>query len=145
MGLENTIKLDSSVFNNILISDVLLLTKRAGYYGTNNAKGCFDCTDHTPAIIVLMRFSLQQITTTTILLCLQNSIHSIKTRYGVSDPVYGYEKLPLTGIGQGSGLGPSLWCLISTVVIKICRMVGHGMTLVSAILLTVIPFLGFLC
>jgi hypothetical protein len=59
-------------------------------------------------------------------LVLAKAIHKIKTGYGISDWVYGDEEVPISGCGQGNGLGPALWALISTKVIKMCERAGHG-------------------
>jgi hypothetical protein len=40
---------------------------------------------------------------------------------------------PLQGAGQGNGVGPSLWALISTVIILAMKRAGHGVQLLSSI------------
>ena len=60
-------------------------------------------------------------------------MHRIKTGYGVSYPDYDNEEYPLACLGQDDGLGPVLWCLISSIIIKICKDKGHGMTTISSI------------
>jgi len=62
---------------------------------------------------------------------LKQARHCIKTGYGISQPVYGNEDedKPIAGIGQGNGLGPLLWCLTSTIIIKKCKRKGHGTTI----------------
>ena len=66
---------------------------------------------------------------------LQQARHHIKTGYGISEPVYGDkdEQKPITGIVQGNGLGPSLWCLISTVIIKAYKRKGYQTTITTPI------------
>ena len=76
-------------------------------------------------------------------LVLQRARHSIKTGYGVSEPVYGNEEEAIDGIGQGNGLGLPLWCLISTILIKMCKMKGHATTIITAISKTVVSLIGF--
>ena len=48
---------------------------------------------------------------------LQQAKHHIKTGFGRSEAVYGNEDASLSGIGQGNGLGPTLWAIISTTII----------------------------
>ena len=49
----------------------------------------------------------------------------------------------MAGIGQGDGLGPSLWCLISATLIKMCKMKEHATTIITAILKTVVSLIEF--
>ena len=74
---------------------------------------------------------------------LQKAKHKIKTGYGVSAPVYGYEATSISGIDQGIGLGPTLWALISSIRFKMCKARGHGMNLTTPISKNVISFMGF--
>ena len=74
---------------------------------------------------------------------LQKAKHKIKTSYGVSAPVYGDEARAISSIGQGNGLSPVLWALISSIVFKMCKACGHGMNLTTPISKNVISFMGF--
>ena len=77
----------------------------------NDAKGCYDRINHNFAILALMVFGIPWSIARNLFLVLQQARHSIKTGYGVLKPVYGNEDAnnPIAGIGQGNGLGPSLW------------------------------------
>ena len=109
----------------------------------NDTKGCLDRIEHIAAILVLMHFGIAYTVATTLFSILQKAMHRIKTGYGVSDPVYGNEKRPLAGIGQGNGLGPALWCLISSIIFNMCKAEGHGITIISSISKTVTSLIGF--
>ena len=87
------------LLNMVLIGDLFRLTRYAGCYGMNDAKGCFDRIDHTFAILVLMFFGVPWAITRTLFQVLQRAKHSIKTGYGVSKPVYGNEESPIADIG----------------------------------------------
>ena len=50
---------------------------------------------------------------------------------------------PIAEIGQGNGLVPSLWCLIRTILIKMCKQKGHGTTITATISRKEVSFLGF--
>ena len=78
-------------------------------------------------------------------LVLQQACHHIKTGYGVSQPACRNEGFnnPIAGIGKGNGLGPSLWCLISTIIIKCCKRKGHWTTITTPISKRIVSFLGF--
>jgi hypothetical protein len=69
--------------------------------------------------------------------------HKIKTGYGTSDWVYGDKDIPISGCRQGNRLGPALWALISTKVIKMCERAGHGTTCIAPISGKLLRFLGF--
>ena len=131
------------VLNKVLVGDWLLLRKQAGAYGMNDAKGCFDRIVHTVAIIVLMSFGVPYLAAKTLFLILAKARHKIKTGYGISDWVYGDEEIPISGCGQGNGLGPALWALISTKVIKMCERAGHGTTCIAPLSGKLLKFLGF--
>jgi hypothetical protein len=94
--------------------------KQAGAIAMNNAKGCFDRINHTFAILVLMSFGVSSVLARSLFKTLQTADHHIKTGYGRSDKAYGNndEEEPHQGIGQGNGLGPTLWALLSSILIK---------------------------
>ena len=89
----------------------------------NDTKGCYNIIDHNFEILTLMFFGVPWMIARTLFLALQRARHSIKTGYGVSKPMYGNKDLsnPIGGIGQGNGISPSLWCLISTIIFSCCR------------------------
>ena len=76
---------------------------------------------------------------------LQQGRHRIKSGFGLSKPVYGNEdpEEPIAGIGQGSGMGPSLWYIMSSVVIKTCKQKGHSTTITTPISKKIASLLGF--
>ena len=47
------------------------------------------------------------------------------------------------GIGQGNRLGPTLWCLISTILFQMMQKAGHGVSIVAALSLSLIQLVGF--
>ena len=69
--------------------------------------------------------------------------HHIKTGLGRSEAVYGDEPVPIMGIGQGNGLGPTLWCLISTILLRMMQQAGHGVSMISALSLYLLQLVGF--
>ena len=87
-----------------------------------------------------MYFGVPWSVATMMFLVLQQARHSIKTGYGLSKPVYGNL---FAGIGQGNGIGPALWCLISTIIIKMCKRRGHGTTITTTMSRTEVSLLGF--
>jgi hypothetical protein len=57
---------------------------------------------------------------------LQQMQHYAKTAYGTSNTSYGTICIPLQGVLQGNGAGPSIWMLISAPLINMLRTQGFG-------------------
>ena len=133
------------LLNKVLVEDLFRLSRYSGCYAMNDAKGCYDRIDHTIAILVLMVFGVLWMIAPNMFFVIQQACHRIKTGYGVSRPVYGNEDAnnPIAGIGKGNGLGPSLWCLISTIIIKCYKRKGHNFTIITPISNRTVSLLGF--
>ena len=110
------------LLNKVLVGDIFRLTRFSCCYAMNGTKGCYDQIGHNFAILVLMFFGIPWTIARNCFRVLQQGRHRIKTGYGLSEPIYGNEdkKEPKADIGQGNGMSPSLWCLMSTVIIKNC-------------------------
>ena len=111
------------LLNKVLVGDLFCLTRFSGCYAMNDVKGCYDRIDHNFAFLILMVLGVPWLIARNMLLILQQAFYRIKTGYGVSRPVYGNEdvKNHIARIGQDNGLEPSLWYLISTIIIKCCK------------------------
>ena len=133
------------LLNKVLVGDLFRLTRFSGCYAMNDAKGCYERIDHNFAILVLISFGVPWMIARNLLRMLQQARHCIKTGYGVSRLVYWNEDTnePIAGIGQGNGLGPSLCCLISTIIIKNCKRKDHGTTITTPNLKRIVSLFGF--
>mmetsp|Transcript_8266 Transcript_8266/g.8103 ORF Transcript_8266/g.8103 Transcript_8266/m.8103 type:complete len:260 (+) Transcript_8266:184-963(+) len=133
------------LLNKFLVGDLFCLSRFSACYAMNDAKGCYDRIDHNFAILVMMFFGIPWMIARSMFRPLQRGRHRIKTGYGLSKPVYGNEEPeePIAGIGQGNGTGPSVWCLISTIVIKDCKKYGHATSITTVITRKVASLLGF--
>ena len=111
----------------------------------NDAKGCYDRIVHTVAILVLMSFGLNHTAARILFQVLQRAKHNIKTEYGVSKTGYGETNPLAQGSGQGNGLGPTGWALISSRMIQMMKNKGHGVNMRSSLSLAIIciDFVGF--
>ena len=78
------------------------------YYGMNDAIGCFYRIDRTQVIITLIHFELAYNSARTLFQVIQKAVHCIKTGYGILDPVYGNNIVPLACCGQKNGLGSTV-------------------------------------
>ena len=74
---------------------------------------------------------------------LKRAKHSIQTAYGTAPDMYGGLNDDLNGSGQGNGLGPVLWVVISSCLIALMAQEGHGVTWQSALSLTVTALVCF--
>ena len=133
------------LLNKGLVGDLFRLTRYSGCYTMNNAKGCYDRIDYNFAILVLMVFGVPWAIARNLFLVLEQARHSIKTGYGVLKPVYGNKNANnlIASIGQGNGIGPSLWCLISNIIINCCKRKGHGTKIITPISKRTVSLLGF--
>ena len=109
------------VLNKVLVSDLFRYTRQSGCYGFNDTNGYFDCIQHTFAVLVLMNYGVAWSVAITLFEVLQKARPKIKTGYGVSDPVYSNEETAISVIGQGNGLGPAQWALISSIITPISK------------------------
>ena len=74
---------------------------------------------------------------------LQQAKHHIKTGFGRSEAVSSDEPIPISGIGQVNGLGPTLWALMSTELLRMMENAGHGVNLITSISLMTLAMVGF--
>ena len=133
----------NTCLNKKLVCDILCQKKRAGAVAILDAKGWYDAILHPIAVLTPMSFGVLQHVCKVLFSTLQKAKHHIKTGFGRSEAVYGDEQVPITGIGQGNGLGPTLWCLISTILFRRMQKVDHGVSMISALSLSLIQFVGF--
>ena len=116
--------------NKKLLCDVSRQQHWALAFAMNDAKGCYNHISHSFAVLTLMSFGLACLLAVVLFVTLQR----ISTSFGRSEAVYGDEPVPLSGVGQGNGIGPSLWALISsTKILDAMRHAGHSVTLRSSL------------
>ena len=109
----------------------------------NDASGCYDRISHAIAILTLMSFGVPQMICIVLFQTLQQAKHHIKTGFGRSEAVYGDESIPISGIGQGNGIGPTLWALIRTKLLRMVEKAGHGVHLLTSISLMTLAMVCF--
>ena len=106
----------NACLNKVLLMDAMHQKRQPGAIAMNDAKRCFDRINHTFAILVLMSFGVSSILARSLFKTLQTADHHIITGYGRSDKAYSNNDkgAPHQGIGQGNGLGPTLWAQLSS-------------------------------
>ena len=121
-----------SALNKVLTMDLLWMRHQAGALCSNDAKSCYDRIVHWIAALCLRRNGLQKEPSFEMFITLQKAWHCIATAYGESTSRYGGDRTtPLQGVGQGNGAGPTIWAVISTVLIAVMRCYGHGISIIS--------------
>ena len=142
-GSRKDHKAITTCLNKKLLCDSLRQKRRAAAVAMNDAKGCYDRISHPIAILTLMSFGLPGLIARVLFETLQLAIHHIKTGFGRSGAAYGAEPTPISGIGQGNGLGPTLWVLISSKLLLMMSWAGHGVSLLTSISQTLVTLVGF--
>ena len=72
---------------------------------------------------------------------LQKAKYLMKTGFGRLGKTYGNDPVPHQGSGQGNGIGPTLWALISTKFIMMMFRKRQGVELLSATTLTLLSII----
>ena len=109
-----------------------------------DAKSCYDRIVHNVACINLRRVGIPIEPLLCMFKTLQMAHHHIMTAFGLSDTTYrSLIDIPLQGIGQGNGAGPSIWSVINAPIIRMVKNNGGGAIFRTAIALTVLKYIGF--
>jgi hypothetical protein len=75
---------------------------------------------------------------------LQQAVHRINTAYGDSSSTYGGSNdPPHQGVGQGNGAGPTIWAVISAILLTIMQDLGFGLNTLSSLSDTALTLVGF--
>ena len=88
----------------------------------NTSKGFIHCNEGkfgAIAILMLVSSGVPQMIYRVLFQTLQQAKYHIKTGVERSGAVYGDEAVPISGIGQRNILGPTLWALMSTKLLRI--------------------------
>jgi len=102
--------------NKALMFDILPQTKRAGAICSNDAKSCYDLIGHTQEALSMQRVGVPKNIVQGLFTTLQEAVHRVRTGFGDSEACYGGSVwlVPIHGIGQGNGAGPSIWAAVGT-------------------------------
>jgi hypothetical protein len=86
----------------------------------NDAKSCYDRIVHSVASLCIQRIGCPKPVVHSMFETLQQLRHHVRTRYGDSKESYdaAASDIPIQGLGQGNGAGPTIWALISTPVFE---------------------------
>ena len=130
--------------NKVLTMDLLRLRRQAGALCSNDAKSCYDRIVHSVAALSMLRQGAPKGAVNSLLLTLQRAKHKIRTGFGVSAKHYGSLRWPpLQGLGQGNGVAPTGWAVISTVLIHMMRTALFGLQITTCLSAVLISFLCY--
>jgi hypothetical protein len=87
---------------------------------SNDAKICYDRIVHAIASILMQQQNFPASACICVFPMLQNLQHTVRTMYGDSKSGYGRTlwAVPYYGVGKGNGVGPVIWAMVSTPVLK---------------------------
>jgi hypothetical protein len=93
-----------------------------------DAKSCYDRIVHAIASIIMQHQNVPASAYICVFTMLQNLHHTVRTIYGDSKSGYGGTlwAVPYSGVGQGNGVGPAIWAVVSTPVLKMMKDEGFG-------------------
>ena len=142
-GSRKNHKAINCCLNKRLTADISFQRQQALFIASNDAKGCYDRIHHVVGTLALMRFGVPWKVCSVLFEVLKRAKHSIQTAYGTAPNMYGGIDDDLNGSGQGNGLGPALWAVISSCLIELMSREGHGVTWQSALSLTMTALVCF--
>ena len=136
-GSQKHHQASTAATNKVLTMDLLRIRHQAGVICSNDAKSCYDRVVHSIAALAMIRLGtpiaavlcLPIAAVLCLLLTLQQAQHKIRTGYSVSNTWFGRFLIPLQGLGQGNGVAPTAWAVISMVLINMMHMAGFGIQL----------------
>ena len=130
--------------NKVLTMDLLRLRHQAGALCSNDAKSCYDRIVHSVAALSMRRQGAPKGAVASLLLTLQKAKHRIRTAFGISKTHYGGDRTPpVHGLGQGNGVAPTGWGVISTALINMMRTAGYGLEMLTCLSKKIISFVCY--
>ena len=130
--------------NKKLYFDILRQTRKVGALCSNDAKSYYDRINLAIASLCMRRLGMPLAPIKSMIQTLLHTKHSLRTSYSDYDEVFdaALEEY-IHGIGQGNGAAPTLWAMISTVLLNILRSKKYGATISSASMSKKIKVVGF--
>ena len=126
---------DNTCLRKVLMTVTLWQEVGVGTIAMSDAQGCYDRISHLIAVLTQMGFRLAQHVAVLLVGALKLAKHYITTGFGwCLYPAYGEHNNHLSGSGQGNGIGPALWALISSKLLLMMTLAGHRVHIVLAIL-----------
>jgi hypothetical protein len=144
VGLRKYCRSLLSVLEKVLCNDIIRQRRLAAIILSNDAKSCYDRIVLWLAALALRRIGLHIGPTLEMLFTLQHAVHIVNTAFGDSTDTYGGSNFPPhQGAWQGNGTGPTIWAVISAILLTIMRNLGFGLNAVSPLSAVALSLVGF--
>ena len=112
--------------NKQLTTDILRQDRKNFCLMILDAKDCYGRITPMMASLSMQRQGASQAMMNLMLDSIQKMTHHIRTSFGDSEISYNQANTPFHGILQGNGAGPTIWAMISTVLLDKLRAKGIG-------------------
>jgi hypothetical protein len=123
-----------SALEKVLCNDILHFHRLAAAIVSNDAKSCYNRIVLWIAALASLRLGLGKGPVQEMMNTLQQAVHRINTAYGDSSSTYGGSNdPPHQGVGQGNGAGPTIWAVISAILLTIMKDLGFGLNTLSSL------------
>ena len=111
----------TQALNKKLVLDLFRQQRLTGAIGSNDAKSCYDRIVHSVAMLSMRRVGYP----VEPLLSMFNTLHNLRQyiRTPAGDSTISFDgshtDVPMQGVGQGNGAGPTIWAVVSTPALKL--------------------------
>jgi hypothetical protein len=113
-------KVIGHALNKVLMFDLVRQSRRDVALCSNDVNSCYGSISHSVAAIAMQKQNFPGAACVCVFTTLQHIHHTIHTIYGDSKTGYGGTlwAVSYAGMVQGNGVGPGIWAVVSTPVLK---------------------------
>jgi hypothetical protein len=114
--------------NKVISFDLIRQARMDTAMCSNDSKSCYDRIVHAIVSILMQKHNVPASACICVFTKPQNLHHTLRTIYGYYKSGYGeiLWAVPYSGVGQGNGVGPAIWAVLSTPVLKMMKDEGFG-------------------
>ena len=129
--------------NKVLVTDISRQTRLPLAINSNDAQACYDRIVLWIASLALQRIGLSVEAAFSMTNTLQYATHDIPTAFGTSIDKYFPANPTHQGSGPGNGAGPTIWVIISAILLTIMRDEGFCLNALSCLSQLALVIVGF--
>ena len=93
-------------------------------------KSCYDRIVHNAAALALRRVGVRESDLASMFYTIQHMCHTVRTAFGESRSTYSADnpdfRLPVQGLYQGNGAGPSIWSILCSTIFETLHAQGYS-------------------